>query len=552
MESRFKKLTEKLNVVNYDDLKSQDYIDCGFSSDEAEILMNIYYHVCDIWNEQRDDHIEFATRNLELIDDIRIKYFLEYYLTSISKGKEKYEKAQKLIDLVVKNHNKLFDYDQNNLSEINTLNTLLILSTQMNIQILEMMHVVYVYTLRTGELANFTSTIAHALYKANSKEYEEKFKQLHIERMERSLKIKDVHSLDSYIKKIEYENNKFFDCSNYYGPLYELYLELGNRGRGLIELDHLQKAIKGFNRIGNKAMEEMALAALESLISDNEIGWHKFVKKLGDEDIKKINILKEIQQKYFKENSFEDILKNIDKRIVIEIEHNGEIVTPIEVYIPYPDYSSIKDSNQQPSISSIFPSFTIGEGRIMKKTDEPKFRGVYYDFNMRFSILPLISRLEEDIEALVNEVKNLVNGSDWLSEKTKLYFDKVVFYYNADKAFEFMHFSVVLIEMVLRDMYKKVKGTQIQTMKIDVGAQINVNLQDILKDDDIKEYLGENLYKYIEYNLIDEMGLNLRNNVLHGLADEQVFHHNYSRLLMHTFLVIVTFVNTEAEESCGS
>ncbi len=552
MESHFKRLAEKLNTVNYDDLKSQDYIDCGFSSDEAEILMNIYYHVCDIWNEQRDDHIEFATRNLGLIDDIRIKYFLEYYLTSISKDKEKYEKAQKLIDLVVENHNKLFDYNQNNLSEVNTLNALLILSTQMNIKILEMIDVVYVYTLRTGELSNFTSSIAHALHKVNNKEYEEKFKQLHIERMERSLKIKDVHSLDNYIKKIEYENNKFFDCSNYYEHMYELYLELSNSGRGLIELGHLQKAIKGFNHIGNKAMEEKALAALESFISDNDIKWHKTVTKLRDEEITKINKVKKIQDIYLKENSFKDILKNINKRICVEIENIGETVTSIEIYIPYPSYSLIKDSNQQPSISNIFSSFTIGEGRIMKKTDEPKYKELYYGFNMRFSILPLISRLEEDFEALVSEVENLVSGSDWLSEKTKLYFDKVVSYYNADKAFEFMHFSVVLIEMVLRDMYKKVKGTQIQTMKIDVEAQTNVNLQDILKDDDIKEYLGEDLYKYIEYNLIDEMGLNLRNNILHGFADRRVFHHNYSRLLMHIFLVIVNYVNTETEESCES
>lgn len=552
MEMKFKTLAKNLNVTNYDDLEREDYINCGFSEEEAKILMDIFYYVCGVGYKKEDAHIEFVLQNMEYVNEIRLIYYFEYYLIGFSQNREKYEKAKTLVALVIENYNELFDYSKGYISEINTLNELLVLSTKMNIQTLEMIGVVYEYTSRTGELANFTKSIAHALYKVDNKDYEEKFYKLHIKKMDSLLKIKDVHSLNNYIDKIEDENNKIFDCSAYKEPLYVLYLELGNYGRRFIELNHLQKAVEGFKLIGNKSMEEKALAALESLINNNDIEWQESVSKLGDKEIEKVNRLKEIQKMYLKQCSDEDVIRNINKRINVRIKNAGGESAPIEVYTPYPNYAAIKKADHRSFISDIFSSSTIGDGRIMKETDEPKYRGLYYEFNMGLSVLPMMAHLEKDSSVLKHEVEKLINESEWINERTKLYFKRVQSYYNEDEAFEFMHFSVILIEMILRDMYRMVKGTQIQTMKVDAGAQINVNLQDILKDDDIKGFLGENLYKYIEYNLVDDRGLNFRNNILHGLIDIQVFHHNYSRLLMHIFLVIVVHVNSKIEESYES
>lgn len=112
-------------------------------------------------------------------------------------------------------------------------------------------------------------------------------------------------------------------------------------------------------------------------------------------------------------------------------------------------------------------------------------------------------------------------------------------HYIPDGAFEFIHLAVILIEKILRAIYKDIIGASIKTQRRNVNTQFNVNLQDIMREPQIEEFLGTDLYHYLIYIMIDDEGLNLRNNALHGFLEVEYFHHNYSRILMHLILLVL-------------
>jgi lysyl-tRNA synthetase class 1 len=70
------------------------------------------------------------------------------------------------------------------------------------------------------------------------------------------------------------------------------------------------------------------------------------------------------------------------------------------------------------------------------------------------------------------------------------------------------------------------------------GASVAVNMGDILYSDEITEQLGRDLSFYFLSLYADPRGLNLRNEVAHGLIDAESVHDHVVRLLVHTLLVL--------------
>jgi lysyl-tRNA synthetase class 1 len=70
------------------------------------------------------------------------------------------------------------------------------------------------------------------------------------------------------------------------------------------------------------------------------------------------------------------------------------------------------------------------------------------------------------------------------------------------------------------------------------GASVAINMGDILNSDEIAEYLGPDLTFYFLSLYADPRGLNLRNEVAHGLIDAESMHDHIVRLLIHSLLVL--------------
>lgn len=118
-----------------------------------------------------------------------------------------------------------------------------------------------------------------------------------------------------------------------------------------------------------------------------------------------------------------------------------------------------------------------------------------------------------------------------------LYIEK---YFSYDSSVEFTILGSILIEKILRYIYKELKYKSIISKRKDCKLQVEVNLQDILKDNEIKNFLNDDLHEYLRYILIDEDGLNLRNKIMHGIIELKELDISKMYIVMHIILVLLS------------
>jgi len=66
---------------------------------------------------------------------------------------------------------------------------------------------------------------------------------------------------------------------------------------------------------------------------------------------------------------------------------------------------------------------------------------------------------------------------------------------------------------------------------------------------DVKRVLGDRIWLYLNYALVDEMGLNLRNDVAHGWIAKAQCNRYVAQLLIHILLLLTRFTLTEAQQA---
>ncbi|MBF8983987.1 DUF4209 domain-containing protein [Lutibacter sp. B2] len=549
MKERLKKLSQLLDEIRYNELEEENYLECGFSEDETKTFMEIYYTVSEVWNTRKGEYVHFVNEVLEHCSDIRITFYMMCYLSYFISGKKRYRLAKDLIGIVITEHTVLFDFNDDKLVERTCLNNVVKLSSQMKINMVEIAEVLFKYIDATNNIHSFTGTIEHLLHKISDADLNKHYTDLY-EKIVASLLSKEATSSLKYLLgDLEREKNKFFSQRTILEPLAYLMFDLGQAGNGMREIMFLNDSREAFIELDNKEMETKALAALENAVSNNTIDWHVSEVSHGEDELKELQRIVDLQRKYLEESKLEEIIGAMDKIVSYkDTDFLGNRKRRV-VYRACPNYKMILDSAKYSITEQIFTSISLGENRVVSNRDyKARNKGIYYENSFRFNVLPVLSFLEEYNVLFLSEVRKLINESDWISDGTRRYYFRIEKYYSKDNSFEFMHFCVILIEKLLRDLHKKILGTQITSMRSDKEAQLNTNLQEIMRKPEIQEFFRENVYRYLEYALIDDTGLNLRNNALHGLLDLEVFHHNYSRILMHIILVIITHSNTKFME----
>jgi hypothetical protein len=76
-----------------------------------------------------------------------------------------------------------------------------------------------------------------------------------------------------------------------------------------------------------------------------------------------------------------------------------------------------------------------------------------------------------------------------------------------------------------------------------------VLLGSFLARPEVKRVLGDRIWLYLNYTLVDEMGLNLRNDVAHGWIAKAQCNRYLAQLLIHIFLLLTRFTLTEAQQA---
>ncbi len=117
--------------------------------------------------------------------------------------------------------------------------------------------------------------------------------------------------------------------------------------------------------------------------------------------------------------------------------------------------------------------------------------------------------------------------------------------YLAEDWVKAVHVLVPQVEEVLRALLSGVGVPVYKTGRN--GAMDLKNLGDTLSHVRIRKTLGEDRWRYLSAVYVDRRAINLRNNVAHGLLNDDAFNRPTADLVFHTLLLMSCFRKVEAE-----
>jgi len=223
-----------------------------------------------------------------------------------------------------------------------------------------------------------------------------------------------------------------------------------------------------------------------------------------------------------------------------------------------PDPEEIRIQAQEIREKSIFHQFVptkvirhgrvIGEYGIEEKDEESFYFQMSIFLRWQMMLLDYIfSRLKE--AGLFSKATLLDYLAQWsLLDKSDLELIEIgVNRYFDEDYVSAIHVLTPRVEKVLKGMFA-IAGV-VPLAIPNKHRMTEVLLGNFLARPDVKRVLGDRIWLYLNYALVDEMGLNLRNDVAHGWIAKAQCNRYLAQLLIHIFLLLTRFTLTEAQKA---
>jgi|GEM_PF-2554593 len=218
-----------------------------------------------------------------------------------------------------------------------------------------------------------------------------------------------------------------------------------------------------------------------------------------------------------------------------------------------------KQTGEARKLGSLFfdsPAFVVdGNRKIFQANSEETSTKFMTDHNYKIRLImnaqlflkSLFDLLEEERELNADTLKLYVR--EWplldpdnfaiITVGLKRFFEKD--YVSA------LHILVPQLEACTRKMFEKIEMAT-TSIKPDMIQQ-EQTFNQFLAREEIKEALGSDIHKYFEFVMVDQIGLNLRNDIAHGLIKSSDCNEINALIVIHLFLILTRFRITEQDQS---
>jgi hypothetical protein len=115
-----------------------------------------------------------------------------------------------------------------------------------------------------------------------------------------------------------------------------------------------------------------------------------------------------------------------------------------------------------------------------------------------------------------------------------------------------VHVLVPQIEHALRMLLTLIGIPVTRPPRVGTGMMYEKNLNEILREEEVRNVLGESLWRYFLVFLADERGQNLRNWVCHGLLASACFDRQLSSRVIHVLLSLALYRSKVAAEASSA
>jgi hypothetical protein len=318
--------------------------------------------------------------------------------------------------------------------------------------------------------------------------------------------------------------------------------------------DNAERVIKtyagAFQRMSSKANSLLALAWLQPVIERlQQEGLKKEAEELqllaaekgkgAEADLKRVQVESKIKQEEVDElvdqligsGDLHKALAQVAGYYLPKAEAARQLLQKLKVDAPLLSMIPIvvvkSDGHPTANIGSLDED---EEGRLHKQLDQTI--GFYQPFLMH-----TLAKLSERYSPTVDQIVEFLCLSPlFTSEHNSLLKAGLEAYLNDDFV-KAIHVLVPQIENILRNFLGSLGIPTLKTVR-NLGTMDAKNMNDVLSDDRMRQVLTENLWRYLAVVYIDKRGMNLRNDLSHGLLGPSVFNKAVADRVFHTILAL--------------
>ncbi|WP_422404726.1 DUF4209 domain-containing protein [Mammaliicoccus sp. JADD-157] len=319
------------------------------------------------------------------------------------------------------------------------------------------------------------------------------------------------------------------------GKSYELEAEHQQERKNkslLVKASFLEKAMKHYKEIGEREkfnkMKILVKRTYEEYEKSNEMSLIRIPIEFPEEEI----------DKFVEHFTSSDIQNSLDK-----IAYSNDLIPKITVIEEQVDKLS-KDFPLQDLISKGL----LNDGKkIVETTTKGNNKTINFNsnymhhlnINVELLLKAIFDKLISEFEISTEDFMQKFNRWDLLDSKNIPFIKCGITKFLEKDYISAIHILVPQFESVVRRMFSKL-GYSTTSIKKGITQQ-EVTFNEFLLRDDIRSALGNDVHKLIQIVMVEQSGLNLRNEIAHGLIELHNINYTKCILVIYLFLILTTY-----------
>ncbi|PPJ91630.1 DUF4209 domain-containing protein, partial [Staphylococcus aureus] len=321
------------------------------------------------------------------------------------------------------------------------------------------------------------------------------------------------------------------------GKSYELEVEY-QQGRNnkslLVKANFLEKAMEKYMEIGEREksnkMKILVKWTYEEYENSNEMNLIRIPIEFPKEEIDKI----------IEGFISSDVQISLDK-----IAYSNDLIPKITVIEDLVD----KLSKEFP-LQGLISKGLLNDGKkVVETTTEEDNKTINFNsnymhhlnINVELLLKAIFDKLISEFEISTEDFMQKFNKWELLDNKNVPFIEHGISRFLEKDYLSALHILVPQFESTVRRMFSKAGYSTTSIRKGNTQQEVTFN--EFLLRDDVKSTLGNDVHKLIQIVMVEQSGLNLRNEIAHGLIELSNINYTKCILVIYLFLIFTRFVS---------
>ncbi|WP_419792120.1 DUF4209 domain-containing protein [Staphylococcus chromogenes] len=319
------------------------------------------------------------------------------------------------------------------------------------------------------------------------------------------------------------------------GKSYELEAEYqqGRKNKSLlVKALFLEKAMEHYKEIGKREkiieMKILVKRTYEEYEKGNEMSLIRIP----------IEFLEDEVDEFVEHFTSSDIQNSLDK-----IAYSNHLIPKITVIEDQVD----KLSKEFPLQDLISKSLLSDGKKILESTTEEDNKAINFNItymnhlniNVELIIKYIFDKLISEFEISTEDFMQKFNRWELLHNKNVPFIEHGISRFLEKDYLSAMHILVPQFESTVRRMFSKAGYSTTSFRKGNTQQEVTFN--EFLLRDDVKSAFGNDVHKLIQIVMVEQSGLNLRNEIAHGLIESSNINYTKCILVIYLFLVLTRY-----------